>query len=155
MLKLKINGTSHTLNIDPDKPLLWALREDLQLTGVKYGCGVGACGACTVLLNGEAVRSCTLPAAEAIGKDIVSIEGLAHEANLPEGELHPTQQSWIDHQVPQCGYCQSGMIMAVAALLKQNPNPSDEDINSGITNLCRCGTYPRIRKAVKSLSQKT
>ncbi len=154
MLKLKINGKPRTLSVDPEKPLLWVLREDLKLTSVKYGCGVGACGSCTVLINGEAVRSCLLPVTDAAEKDIVSIEGLAKEADLTDGELHPIQKAWISHQVPQCGYCQSGMMLATAALLKKNPNPSDEEINDNITNLCRCGTYPRVRKAVKSLSQK-
>lgn len=153
MLKLKINGKSRPVEVQPDKPLLWVLREDAALTGSKFGCGVGACGACTVLIDGEAVRSCSYPVEEAVGKEVTTIEGLATEANLPAGELHPIQKAWINSQVPQCGYCQSGMIMATAALLKKNPNPTDEEINEAITNLCRCGTYPRVRQAIKSLNQ--
>ncbi|MGH1353113.1 MAG: (2Fe-2S)-binding protein [Methyloligellaceae bacterium] len=153
MLKLKINGKSRPVEVQPDKPLLWVLREDAALTGSKFGCGVGACGACTVLIDGEAVRSCSYPVEEAVGKEVTTIEGLATEANLPAGELHPIQKAWINSQVPQCGYCQSGMIMATAALLKKKPNPTDEEINEAITNLCRCGTYPRVRQAIKSLNQ--
>ena len=140
---LKVNGQTHTLDIEPEMPLLWALRDELQLTGTKFGCGIAQCGACTVHIGGVAMRSCSLPVAAAAGKDIVTIEGLAS----PDGKLHPVQAAWVAEDVPQCGYCQSGQIMAAVALLKEKPNPTDEDIN-GITNICRCGTYVRIRKAI-------
>ena len=140
---LKVNGDTKTLNVEGDTPLLWVLRDHLGLTGTKYGCGVAACGACTVHIDGVAMRSCVLPIESVDGSDIRTIEGLAR------GDmLHKVQQAWIDHQVPQCGYCQSGMIMAVVSLLEQNPQPTDEDIDSVITNICRCGTYSRIRKAI-------
>ncbi|MGC4082382.1 MAG: (2Fe-2S)-binding protein [Vicinamibacterales bacterium] len=142
-ISLTVNGTTYTLDVEPDMPLLWALREQLGLTGTKFGCGISACGACTVHLDGRAVRSCTLPISAADGKAVTTIEGLASE-----GTLHRVQQAWIEHQVPQCGYCQSGMIMAVAGLLAQTPNPTDEDIDAGITNICRCGTFARIRAAI-------
>jgi len=141
---LNINGQDHTLDVPPDMPLLWALRDRLNLTGTKYGCGIGACGACTVLADGEAVRSCMTPAAAMGGIRIVTIEGLD-----PEGE-HPVQKAWHAEDVPQCGYCQGGQILATVALLASNPDPGDEDINRALAgNLCRCGTYDRIRKAVK------
>jgi isoquinoline 1-oxidoreductase alpha subunit len=142
-INLTVNGTAHPLDVEPDMPLLWALRENLGLTGTKFGCGIAACGACTVLLDGRAVRSCTLPVSAADGKQVTTIEGLAHD-----GTLHHVQQAWIDHQVPQCGYCQSGMIMAVVGLLAKTPKPSDEDIDAGVTNICRCGTLVRIRAAI-------
>jgi isoquinoline 1-oxidoreductase alpha subunit len=126
---------------------LWVLRDHLNLTGTKFGCGVAACGACTVHLNGSAVRSCVMPASACEGKRITTIEGLKRD-----GKLDRVQQAWIDHQVPQCGYCQSGMIMAAAALLAAKADPSDEDIANGITNICRCGTYPRVRKAIRVLA---
>jgi isoquinoline 1-oxidoreductase subunit alpha len=140
---LKVNGKTHTLDIEPEMPLLWALRDELQLTGTKFGCGIAQCGACTVHVGGVAMRSCSVPVAAASGKDIVTIEGLASA----DGKLHPVQAAWVAEDVPQCGYCQSGQIMAAVALLKEKPNPTDEDINT-ITNICRCGTYVRIRKAI-------
>jgi isoquinoline 1-oxidoreductase alpha subunit len=154
MITLKVNGAAQQVDADPQTPLLWVLREDLGLTGVKYGCGVAACGACTVHVNGEAVRSCTMPLAAATGADVevVTIEGLPASAGLPPGTIHPVQKAWVDVQVPQCGYCQSGMIMATAALLKRTPKPTDAEIDAAITNLCRCGTYPRVRRAVRALA---
>jgi len=143
MARLTINGQQHTIDVEPDTPLLWAIREQAGLTGTKYGCGIAQCGACTVHINGEAVRSCSLPVSEAEGKQITTIEGLAQN-----GTLHRVQKAWIDHDVPQCGYCQSGMIMAVAALLKQKPKPTDADINEAITNICRCGTFQQVREAI-------
>ena len=143
MIKLSVNGKSYDVDVEAGTPLLWAIRENVGLTGTKYGCGVAQCGACTVHIDGKAVRSCSIPASEAVGKKITTIEGLG--AN---GKLHPVQKAWLDGDIPQCGYCQSGMMMAVAALLKQKPNPSDADIDKAITNICRCGTYQRIREAV-------
>ena len=143
MARLTINGTAHDIDVSPDTPLLWAIRENVGLTGTKYGCGIAQCGACTVHINGEAVRSCSLPVSDAAGKQITTIEGLA-----ADGKLHKVQQAWIDQDVPQCGYCQSGMIMAVAALLKQKPNPTAADIDAAITNICRCGTYLQVRAGV-------
>lgn len=141
---LNINGAEHTVEAAPDTPLLWVLRDDVQLTGTKYGCGVGACGACTVHIDGHSVRSCVLPVTAAVGKNITTIEGLG----ITTGALSVVQQAWIDEQVPQCGYCQSGVIMAVAALLATSPEPGDPEIDAAITNICRCGTYPRIRRAI-------
>ena len=143
MSRLAINGAVHEVDIDPDTPLLWAIREWVGLTGTKYGCGIAQCGACTVHVDGVAVRSCAFPARAAEGKQITTIEGLA-----TKGVLHAVQQAWIEHDVPQCGYCQSGMIMAVAALLRENPSPTDADIDAAITNICRCGTYQRVRAAI-------
>jgi isoquinoline 1-oxidoreductase alpha subunit len=140
---LKVNGQTHTLDIEPDMPLLWALRDEIGLTGTKFGCGIAQCGACTVHIDGVAVRSCSVPVSTAAGRNITTIEGLAG----PGGKLHPVQAAWIAEDVPQCGYCQSGQIMAAAALLKDKPNPTDADID-GITNICRCGTYVRIRRAI-------
>ena len=140
---LKVNGKTHTLDVEPDMPLLWALRDEIGLTGTKFGCGIAQCGACTVHINGAAMRSCSVPVSAAAGKDVTTIEGLASA----DGKLHPVQAAWLAEDVPQCGYCQSGQIMAAVALLKDKPNPSDEDIN-GITNICRCGTYVRIRRAI-------
>jgi len=140
---LKVNGQTHTLDVEPEMPLLWALRDELNLTGTKFGCGISQCGACTVHVGGVAMRSCSVPVAAAAGKDIVTIEGLAGA----DGKLHPVQAAWVAEDVPQCGYCQSGQIMAAVALLKEKPNLTDEDIN-GITNICRCGTYVRIRRAI-------
>ena len=149
-IRLTVNGKPFDFDGDPDKPLLWVLREDAGLTGTKYGCGVAACGACTVHLDGAATRSCSLPVQAAEGSRIVTIEGLA-AANGNDGR-HPVQDAWVKQQAPQCGYCQSGMIMAAAALLATNPRPTDADIDAAMTNLCRCGTYPRIRKAIHALA---
>ena len=143
MARLTINGQSHDVDVDPETPLLWAIREQVGLTGTKYGCGIAQCGACTVHINGEATRSCSIPVSAAEGKQITTIEGLAQN-----GVLHKVQKAWIDHDVPQCGYCQCGMIMAVAALLKDKPKPTDADINSTITNICRCGTFQQVREAI-------
>ena len=143
MPRLTINGHQQQVDVDPDTPLLWALRDTLGLTGTRYGCGIAQCGACTVHIDGVATRSCSVPVGAVEGAAITTIEGLS--AN---GELHPVQKAWIAHDVPQCGYCQSGMIMAVAALLKEKPQPSDADIDAAITNICRCGTYARIRAAI-------
>ncbi len=143
MVKLKVNGRERSVDVSPDTPLLWVLRETLGLTGTKYGCGMALCGACTVHLDGEAVRSCVTPVSRAEGKEVVTIEGLSSEVG------RALQQAWIDADVPQCGYCQSGQIMAAAELLRENPQPSDEDIDDAMTgNICRCGTYQRIRKAI-------
>jgi isoquinoline 1-oxidoreductase alpha subunit len=145
-MRLNVNGKEHVLNdVDESTPLLWVLRDSLGLVGTKYGCGVAQCGACTVHLNGAAVRSCSVPARAAVGQQITTIEGLAS----PDGKLHALQAAWIEHDVPQCGYCQAGQLMSAAALLKQKPKPSDADIDAAMNgNLCRCGTYPRIRKAI-------
>ncbi len=143
MANLTINGKPYSLDVEPDTPLLWAIRENAGLTGTKYGCGIAQCGACTVHLDGAAVRSCGITVSEAVGKQITTIEGLAGE-----GGLHKVQQVWLESDVPQCGYCQTGMIMAVAALLKDNPKPSDQDINDAITNICRCGTFAQVREAI-------
>jgi isoquinoline 1-oxidoreductase alpha subunit len=143
MVKLTINGQSHDVDVEPDTPLLWVIRDTIGLTGTKYGCGIAACGACTVHIDGQAVRSCSLPVSDAAGKQITTIEGLA-----TNGHLHKVQQAWIDNDVPQCGYCQSGMIMAVAALLKEKPKPTEADIDNAITNICRCGTYQQVRAGI-------
>ena len=150
VIKITVNGQAHSLDIEPDTPLLWTIRETLGLTGTKFGCGISACGACTVNLDGRAVRSCQLPVSAAEGKEVTTIEGLARE-----GTLHPVQQAWITYQVPQCGYCQSGMIMAVAAFLEQHPQPSDEEIDASITNICRCGTFARVRRAIHAITQRS
>lgn len=149
MLELTINGQVRALDVEPDTPLLWVIREQVGLTGTKYGCGVGQCGACTVLVDGQAVRSCLLPAGAAQGKQITTIEGLA-----APGALHPVQQAWIEHQVPQCGYCQSGIILAVAALLQDKPKPSDADIDAAITHICRCGSFQQVREAIHALTNR-
>jgi isoquinoline 1-oxidoreductase alpha subunit len=146
MLTLNVNGRTHGVDVEPEMPLLWVLRDHLGLLGTKYGCGIALCGACTVHVDGEAVRSCSLPASAAADKAIVTIEGLS------PGNLHRVQQAWIEHQVPQCGYCQPGLIMQAAALLAKTPQPTDADIDAGITNLCRCGTYARVRKAIHALA---
>ena len=143
MANLTINGKTFTLDVEPDTPLLWAIRENAGLTGTKYGCGIAQCGACTVHVDGVAMRSCGMLVSDAVGKQITTIEGLA-----PDAGLHKVQQAWIANDVPQCGYCQSGMIMAVTALLKQKPKPTDADIDAAMTNICRCGTYQRIRAAI-------
>ena len=147
-ITLTVNGQTRSLDVEPDTPLLWAIRDTLGLTGTKFGCGISACGACTVHLNGRSVRSCTLPVSAAEGTAITTIEGLAEA-----GILHKVQQAWIAHQVPQCGYCQSGMIMAVSALLKQRPNPSDDQIDATLTNICRCGPFARVRRAIHALAE--
>ncbi len=144
MANLDINGRTISVDVEDDTPLLWAIRENVGLTGTKYGCGIAQCGACTVHLDGVAMRSCGITVGEAVGKKIVTIEGLAG----PDGALHKVQQAWIANDVPQCGYCQTGMIMAVAALLKDKPKPTDEDINDAITNICRCGTFQQVREAI-------
>jgi isoquinoline 1-oxidoreductase alpha subunit len=143
MAALNVNGKTHQIDVDPDTPLLWALRETVGLTGTKYGCGIAQCGACTVHMDGMAVRSCSVPVSLAEGKQITTIEGLAQN-----GMLHKVQKAWVEHDVPQCGYCQSGMIMAAAALLKDKPKPTDADIDQTITNICRCGTFQQVRAAI-------
>ena len=143
MIRLTINGKTQQVDVDPNTPLLWVIRENVGLTGTKYGCGIAQCGACTVHIDGAAVRSCSFPVSGAAGKKITTIEGLAQGATL-----HKVQQAWINNDVPQCGYCQSGMIMAVAALLKQTPKPTDADIDAAITNICRCGTFQQVREAI-------
>jgi isoquinoline 1-oxidoreductase alpha subunit len=143
MVSLKVNGKSYEADVDPRTPLLWALRDTIGLTGTKYGCGIAQCGACTVHINGSASRSCTIPISAVVGKEITTIEGLA-----PDGTLGKVQQAWLDNDVPQCGYCQSGMIMAVASLLKDKPKPTDADIDLVISNICRCGTYQQVREAI-------
>ena len=142
-----VNGERQTVDVDPAKPLLWVLREQLALTGTKFGCGIAQCGACTVHIDGVAMRSCVTPVSDVDGRQVTTIEGLSSES----GELHPLQQAWIDHQVPQCGYCQSGQLMSATALLADNPNPSDADIDAAMSgNICRCGMYGRIRAAIKA-----
>ncbi len=143
MVRLTINGTTHNVDVEPATPLLWVIRENVGLTGTKYGCGVAQCGACTVHVDGVAMRSCSVPASAAAGKSITTIEGLA-----TGGKLHKVQQAWLEHDVPQCGYCQAGMLMAAAALLREKPKPTDADIDAGITNICRCGTFQEVRKAI-------
>ncbi len=143
----QVNGQAVMLNAEPDTPLLWVLREELGLTGTKFGCGIQACGACSVHIDGEVMRSCGVPVSDVAGKAIITIEGLGSK-DAP----HPLQTAWIKHQVPQCGYCQSGQLMAAAALIKTSPNPTDEQIDAAMTNICRCGTYPRIREAIHALS---
>ena len=143
MANLIINGKTINVDVEADTPLLWAIRENVGLTGTKYGCGIAQCGACTVHIDGVAMRSCSVPVSDAAGKQITTIEGLASG-----GALHKVQQAWIDHDVPQCGYCQSGMIMAVADLLKNKPKPTDADIDREITNICRCGTFQQVRAAI-------
>jgi isoquinoline 1-oxidoreductase subunit alpha len=143
MAALNVNGRTHQVDVDPSTPLLWVLREQVGLTGTKYGCGIAQCGACTVHVDGAAMRSCSVPVSAVEGKQITTIEGLASG-----GTLHKVQKAWIEHDVPQCGYCQSGMIMAVAALLKDKPKPTDADIDATITNICRCGTYQQARAAI-------
>jgi isoquinoline 1-oxidoreductase alpha subunit len=147
-ITITVNGQERSIDVEPDTPLLWAIRETLGLTGTKFGCGISACGACTVHLNGRAVRSCTLPVSAADGGAVTTIEGLA-----AGGALTAVQEAWVAHQVPQCGYCQSGMIMAVAALLAEHPNPGDDQIDAAITNICRCGTFVRVRRAIHAVAQ--
>ncbi len=145
MVKLDINGRAHELDVDPETPLLWVIREQLGMTGTKYGCGIAQCGACSVHVDGQVMRSCQLPVGTVSGK-ITTIEGLSPDSS------HPVQVAWLAHQVPQCGYCQSGQIMAAVALLNEKPQPTDADINEAMSNICRCGTYQRIRTAIHSVS---
>ena len=148
MARLNVNGKTVEVNVTPNTPLLWAIREQVGLTGTKYGCGIAACGACTVHVDGAAVRSCVWPVAAAEGKQITTIEGLASGTTL-----HKVQQAWLTNEVAQCGFCQPGMIMAVAALLKDKPNPTDADIDAGITNICRCGTFQQVREAIHAAAK--
>jgi isoquinoline 1-oxidoreductase alpha subunit len=143
MLRLTINDKSYEVDVEPDTPLLWVIRDTIGMTGTKYGCGIAQCGACTVHIDGEATRSCAVLAGDAVGKKVTTIEGLAEN-----GQLTKVQQAWVDLDVPQCGYCQSGMIMAVSALLREKPQPTDADIDSAITNICRCGTFQQVRAAI-------
>lgn len=144
-----VNGKPVSITTDPDTPLLWVIREELKMTGTKFGCGIAACGACSVHIDGEVARSCSVPVSDVAGKAITTIEGLGGA----DGTLHKLQAAWIEHQVPQCGYCQSGQLMAAAALLADSPNPSDEQIDAAMTNICRCGTYPRIRAAIQAAAR--
>jgi isoquinoline 1-oxidoreductase alpha subunit len=147
MAALNINGKSYQADVDARTPLLWVLRDTIGLTGTKYGCGIAQCGACTVHIDGVAMRSCSVPVSAVVGKQITTVEGLANN-----GTLHKVQKAWLEHDVPQCGYCQSGMIMAVASLLAQKPKPTDADIDAAITNICRCGTYQQVRTAIHSIA---
>ncbi len=152
MVQLTVNGKAQKIDIDPDTPVLWAVREQLGLNGTKFGCGASLCGACTVHIDGQPVRSCVTPLSEAEGKDVTTIEGIA----APDGTLHAVQEAWIKHQVPQCGYCQSGQIMSAVALLRENSDPSDADIDAAMEgNVCRCGMYTRIKAAIKTAAQET
>ena len=146
-ITLKVNGRDYSVDVDPDSPLLWAIRDTIGLTGTKFGCGIAECGACTVLVDGRAVRSCMFPVGSAESTAITTIEGLAKD-----GTLHRVQQAWIDHQVPQCGYCQSGMIMAVCGLLTEHRHPTDDEIDAELTNICRCGTFARVRRAIRAMA---
>ena len=147
MITFGVNGQTRSVDVEPDTPLLWVLRDTLGLTGTKFGCGIALCGACTVHVDGQATRSCVLPVSAVQGKQITTIEGLSAAG------VHPVQQAWIAHDVPQCGYCQSGVIMAVAALLRAKPRPTDAEIDEAITNICRCGTYARIREAIHAAAK--
>lgn len=152
MVQLKINGKPTRLDVDPNTPLLWAVREQAGLTGTKFGCGISMCGACTMHVDGQPVRSCSTALADVEGADVTTIEGIAN----PDGTLHAVQEAWIEHQVPQCGYCQSGQIMSAVALLRDTPNPTDDDINAAMSgNVCRCGMYDRIRAAIKTAAKAT
>jgi isoquinoline 1-oxidoreductase alpha subunit len=148
-IDFKINGKPTSVDLDPGMPLLWVVRDELKLTATKFGCGMAMCGACTLHIDGEAVRSCSVPVETIAGKNIITLEGLSES----EVNLHPIMQAWMEEQVPQCGYCQSGFMMAAAKLIKDNPNPSDDDIKKGISNICRCGTQPRIIKAIKRAAE--
>jgi isoquinoline 1-oxidoreductase alpha subunit len=148
MARLNVNGKTHDIDVEPNMPLLWAIREHVGLTGTKYGCGVAQCGSCTVHMDGAPVRSCVMPVSAAEGKKITTIEGLASG-----GRLTKVQKAWVDHEVPQCGYCQSGMIMAVTALLNNKPRPTDADIDAAITNICRCGTFQQVREAIHAAAK--
>jgi len=147
-MELNINGKSHSIQVEDNMPLLWVLRDELNMTGTKYGCGVSSCGACTVLVDGVATRTCTLPVSAVAGKEIKTIEGIALD-----GKLSAVQKAWIEHQVPQCGYCQSGQIVAAESLLDATPEPTDEDIDKAMTNICRCGTYQRVRAAIHTAAK--
>lgn len=142
MITISVNGRQRQLDVEPDAPLLWVLRDELGLTGTKFGCGIAQCGACTVQVNGVATRTCVLPVSTVVGKEVTTIEGLSSDIS------HPVQKAWLAEDVPQCGYCQSGQIMSAAAFLKTHPEPTDADIDKAMTNVCRCGTYPRIKKAI-------
>ena len=148
MIQLTVNGRSREVDVEPEMPLLWVLRDVLDVKGPKFGCGIAQCGACTVHVNGDPVRSCSFPVSAAAGRRVLTLEGLA-----PAGGLHPVQQAWIEHQVPQCGYCQGGQILAAVALLRKKPDPTDKDIDEAMTNLCRCGTYARIRTAIHAAAK--
>ena len=148
-IDFKLNGKPTSIDVDPAMPLLWVVRDELKLTATKFGCGMAMCGACTLHIDGEAIRSCSVPVETIAGKNIITLEGLSES----EANLHPIQQAWMEEQVPQCGYCQSGFMMAAAKLIKENPNPTDDDIINGITNICRCGTHPRILKAIKRAAE--
>lgn len=148
MVKLTVNGKARSVDVDPNTPLLWVIREQIGLTGTKYGCGIAACGSCTVLVDGAAIRSCALPASAAAGKKIETVESLAQG-----GKLSKVQQAFVEKQAPQCGYCQTGMVMAVTALLRSNPKPSDADIDAAVTNICRCGTFQEVRAAVHAAAK--
>ena len=148
-IDFKLNGKPTSIDVDPAMPLLWVVRDELKLTATKFGCGMAMCGACTLHIDGEAIRSCSVPVETIAGKNIITLEGLSES----DANLHPIQQAWIEEQVPQCGYCQSGFMMAAAKLIKENPNPTDDDIINGITNICRCGTHPRIIKAIKRAAE--
>ena len=149
MIRFTVNGRPREVNVEPEMPLLWVLRDELDIRGPKYGCGIGQCGACTVHVDGEPARSCTLPISKLAGRRVLTIEGLA------QGErLHPVQRAWIDHQVPQCGYCQGGQILAAVALLRKYPQPTDRQVDEAMTNLCRCGTYARVRAAIQAAAKK-
>ena len=148
MSQLTVNGKPHTIDVDPQTPLLWVLRDHLGLTGAKYGCGIGACGACTVLVDGQPLRSCVMPVAGVEGKSIETVEGLA-----VDGKLTKVQQAWVENQAPQCGYCQSGMVMAATALLRDKPQPTDADIDAAMTNICRCGSFQEVRAAIHSAAK--
>jgi isoquinoline 1-oxidoreductase alpha subunit len=147
MISLRVNGKTVNVDVEPDTPLLWVVREQLGLTGTKFGCGIAQCGACTMLINGQATRTCVFPVNAAEGLEITTIEGVS------DNNDHPVQKAWQEYEVPQCGYCQSGQILSAISLLNNNPNPTDQDINLQMTNICRCGTYPRIRKAVQRASE--
>jgi isoquinoline 1-oxidoreductase subunit alpha len=149
MITITVNGTQHQIDLEPDTPLLWAIRDAVGLTGTKFGCGIAQCGACTVHINGQAMRSCSVPIGGLQGASITTIEGLSSDSK------HPVQQAWLAEDVPQCGWCQSGQIMATAAFLKQNPKPTDADIDANITNICRCGTYERLRRAIHRAAELT
>jgi len=148
MIQLTVNGRSREVDVEPEMPLLWVLRDELDVKGPKFGCGIAQCGACTVHVNGEPVRSCSFPVSAAAGKRVLTLEGLA-----PGARLHPVQQAWIEHQVPQCGYCQGGQILAAVALLRKKPDPTDKAIDEAMTNICRCGTYARIRTAIHAAAK--